>query len=87
MGDKELVLQALHDGRKQFYGKAKVRQEGKRRILKSYATDVAFIEEGKPVVKGMFSNTTTRHIKEFLKQQGFKAETSQQILKDYGEEF
>lgn len=87
MNDKELVLKAIHDSRNQFYGKAKVRQEGKKRILKSYNTDVAFIENEKVKVKGMFSQTTTRHIKEFLKQQGFKADTSKQILKDYGEDF
>jgi len=87
MNDKELVLQAIHDSRNQFYGKAKVRQEGKKRILKSYDTDVASIENGKVKVKGMFSLTTTRHIKEFLKQQGIKADTGKQILKDYGDDF
>ena len=34
-------------------------------------------------VFGLYSVTTLRHIKEFLKQNGFKAETKAQIAKDY----
>jgi hypothetical protein len=35
-------------------------------------------------VYGTYSSTTLRHIKEFLKQNGFKAESSKQIMADYG---
>jgi hypothetical protein len=77
-------LNVQYDSRKSFYGKAQVRTEGNRTILRSYSTDVAEIVDGKPVVYGMYSDTTARHIKEFLKQHGFKAESGKQIMKDYG---
>ena len=37
-------------------------------------------------VKKQYSGTTTSHIKEFLKQNGFKADNIKQILKDYKED-
>ena len=85
----ETILDCRYDARQSFYGKAKVRQEGDKLILISYITQVAYIEKlgggnFNVVVLGTWSNTTTRHIKEFLKQNGFKAETSKQILEDYG---
>src|SRR3990172_2111151 len=73
-----------YDARKSFYGKVDVREENGRMILQSYNTDVAYIENGKAVVRGTYSSTTLRHIKEFLKQNGFEAESSSQIMKDYG---
>jgi hypothetical protein len=73
-----------YDSRKSFYGNADVRREGGRIILKSYNTDVAYIKDGKAYVNGTYSPTTSRHIKEFLKQNGFKAESSAQIMRDYG---
>ena len=84
MNDKQRVLQALNDSKKSFYGKAKIRYENGKIILRSYQTDVAFIEGGKPKVKGTYSQTTTRHIKEFLKQHGFNVQNTKQMLKDYG---
>ena len=80
----EFKLQPKNDSKASFYGKAKVRTDGKRITLKSYTTDVAYIENGKAHVNGLYSGTTTRHIKEFLLQNGFKAESGTQILKDYG---
>jgi len=77
-------LEPRYDSRKSFYGKAKVKLVNGKKVLQSYQTDVAEIVNGKPYVKGLYSATTTRHIKEFLKQQGFKAESSKQIMKDYG---
>lgn len=76
-------LEPIYDSRKSFYGNAKEREEDGKTILTSYSTDVAYIKDGKPFVNGSYSNTTARHIKEFLKQHGFKAETTKQILKDY----
>lgn len=81
----ETRLSPKFDSRKDFYGKAHVRNEDGKLILRSYNTDVAYIENGKPVVKGTYSQTTLRHIKEFLLQNGFKAENSKQIMADYGE--
>jgi hypothetical protein len=82
-----LELKPVYDTRASFYGKAQVRQETDKLILTSYDTDVAYIDlkKNKAVVNGHYSETTTRHIKEFLKQNNFKADTTAQILKDYKE--
>ena len=72
------------DSRKSFYGKARISNENGEIVLISYTTRVAKIVDGKAYVFGLYSQTTTRHIKEFLKQFGFKAETSKQIWNDYG---
>lgn len=82
----EWELEPRYDSRASFYGKARVRKEDGKLILRSYDTDVAKIEDGKPTVYGLYSGTTTRHIKEFLKQNGYKAETSKQIIRDYAED-
>ena len=81
----ETELNVQYDSRNSFYGKAHIRTEDNKLILRSYTTDVAYIEDGEAVVNGTYSNTTLRHIKEFLKQNGFKADTSKQILTDYQE--
>lgn len=79
-------LEPRYDSRKSFYGKAQVDtgDKGDKNKLYSYGTLVAEIKDGKPVVYGTYSQTTLRHIKDWLKQNGFKAETSRQILADYG---
>jgi hypothetical protein len=81
----EVNLAPQYDSRKSFYGKAKVYEEDGKKVLVSYDTRVAEIENGKPKVFGLYSQTTTRHIKDFLQQNGFKAESSKQIMADYGE--
>lgn len=81
-------LTPRYDARKSFYGKARVEVDDTNpNILNlySYNTRVAEIRFGKPKVFGTYSQTTLRHIKEFLKQHGFKAETGKQIMKDYGD--
>lgn len=78
-------LCAIYDDRASFYGKAHVLRSGKTEKLQSYETIVACIRAGKnPIVYGLYSQTTTRHIKEFLRQRGYKAETAKQIMRDYG---
>lgn len=78
-------LSANYDSRASFYGKAKVDEENGNRVLTSYTTKVALItSDGVAKVFGTYSQTTLRHIKEFLKQNGFKAVNSKQIIKDYG---
>ena len=79
-------LNPQYDARQSFYGKAQVDtgDKGDQNKLYSYDTLVAEIKDGKPVVYGTYSQTTLRHIKEWLKQLGFKAETSKQIMNDYG---
>lgn len=69
------------DSRKSFYGKAKVRKENGDLVLTSYTTDVARIRKGKAEVSGLYSNTTTRHIKEFLRQNNIKAGSTQDVKK------
>ena len=64
--------------------------------LRSYSTIVAeikpfeFLSDGTPLYKAYVyswdSQTTGRHIKEFLKQHGFRANNKAQILRDYGVE-
>lgn len=78
-------LNPMFDGHKSFYGKAKVvvDYDGTRIWLLSYDTMVAFITDGIATVVDTYSATTLRHIKEFLKQNGFKAESKAQIMKDY----
>lgn len=80
----ETKLQPKYGSQKSFYGKAKVSMEDGKKVLYSYGTKVAEIDDGKARVFGLYSNTTTRHIKEFLNQNGFKVENSKQIIKDYG---
>lgn len=84
-------LTPIYDSRKSFYGKAKVVTDKRGQYLTSYDTVVARItnkNNGYTIpayaeVYGDYSQTTLRHIKEFLKQNGFKAESKAQILKDY----
>jgi hypothetical protein len=80
-------LSPQYDSRASFYGKALVGENsllGDGIWLKSYDTFVARIVNGKAKVYGTYSATTLRHIKEFLKQYGFKAISSKQIMADYG---
>lgn len=86
-------LNTQYDSAKSFYKKATVRKEftGTMTIytLTSYTTEVAEVQQngnGDFTVASVFgthSATTLRHIKEFLKQYGFKADTKAQIEKDY----
>lgn len=73
----------MHDSAASFYNKAIVIQDGNNIKLQSYSTVVAEIKDNKAVVFGTYSATTLRHIKEFLKQNGFKAENKKQIINDY----
>ena len=78
-------LTTMYDSRKSFYGKAQVTVIGGIKALHSYGTHVAQIDpDGNAYVYGTYSNTTLRHIKEFLLQNGFKAENSKQVMADYG---
>jgi hypothetical protein len=82
---KTYELIASWDARKSFYGKAKVRENDGDLELISYNTRVAVIHsDGTASVYGSYSATTLRHIKEFLLQNGFRAENKKQILNDYG---
>lgn len=78
-------LQVRYDARQSFYGKARVEERPNGvDVLISYSTEVAAVSKGKAYVNGRYSQTTTRHQKEFLKQWGFKVIDTKQMLKDYG---
>lgn len=76
-------LNTVYDSRKSFYGKAKVEETETAKHLISYSTKVASIEGDKATVNGTYSPTTLRHIKEFLKQNGFNADSKAQIEELY----
>lgn len=80
-----MELSPCYDSAQSFYGKAKVFEIENDVFLMSYDTIVAFYNRETKIAKvvGTYSATTLRHIKEFLKQNGFKAETKKQIEKDY----
>lgn len=53
------------------------------KYLVSYGGVVAKIENNKAEVYGTYSSETLAHIKEFLQQNGFKADSCTQIREDY----
>ena len=65
-------LKPIHDGHKSFWGRAHVWRSRKTGavILRSYETDVCFIDVGGAFHKVWdgFSRTTMRHIAEFVRQ-------------------
>lgn len=73
------------DGRKSFYNKAYEYTDGNGDVvLVSYTTRVARITpEGKCEVKGLYSATTTRHIKAWLASHNLPYSDSKDILKRY----
>ena len=80
---KTYELNANYDARNSFYGKAKVIEQDNKKTLISYNTEVATIENGIAKVNDTYSQTTLRHIKEFLLQNGFKADSKKEIEKNY----
>lgn len=80
-----MELCPYYDSAQSFYGKAKVFEIENDVFLMSYDTIVAFFNRDTKIAKVMdtYSATTLRHIKEFLKQSGFKAENKKQIENDY----
>lgn len=77
-------LKPIYDRRKSFYNKAMIKKEDGKTILISYETEVCYIERGKPFILNTQSHTTKRHIREFLKQNGFEVGTTKEILEWYG---
>jgi hypothetical protein len=74
-----------YDNRSSFYSKARVDDSGNEKTLYSYNTPVAKIIDGKVELlpKWDWSQTTLRHVKEFLKQNGFEASSLSQMKRDY----
>lgn len=80
-----MELCPYYDSAQSFYGKAKVIEIENDVFLLSYDTIVAFYNRETKIAKVVdtYSATTLRHIKEFLRQSGFKAENKKQIEHDY----
>lgn len=78
-------LHPQYDARQSFYGKARVDDVNGDLTLYSYNTPVAKITNGKVELlpKWDWSQTTLRHVKEFLKQNGFEASSLAQIKNTY----
>ena len=77
-------LDCRYDSRASFYNKAQVEHfEDGTKILTSYSTVVAVIKNDRAFINGFYSQTTTRHIKEFLRQNGFKVDSIKQMSTDY----
>ena len=83
--NKTKILKPIFNGQKSFYGKAKFIDNGnwKKKVLLSYNIEVVNIFGRCAIVLGDYSRTTKRHIKEFLLQNYFKAESNKQIKEDY----
>ena len=80
-------LNCCFDARQNFYGKARVEIfSDNSEILWSYSTPVACCVKSKIIVRGQYSQTTTRHIKEFIKQHNQSADNLKEILKLYYKE-
>jgi len=77
----ESYLKPIFDSRQSFYLKATIIQENNIIKLKSYNTIVATIKDDKATISGIYSATTTRHQKEFLKQNNFKVTSTEQLIK------
>lgn len=82
-------LKCIYDKCNSFYEKAffVFNNDNNIYFLYSYNTIVAYINEDGGVYitdnNKHLTQTTLRHIKEFLKQNSIKAETKKQILNDY----
>lgn len=71
-GEFLYYLDTRYDSCASFYKKAEVLKYNNALYLKSYSTIVAKIDNGEVIVNGWYSQTTARHINEFLQQNGFK---------------
>lgn len=70
------------NGRKSFYGKAIIEQDGNISYLYSYGTKVAHYnhETNKMIINGWYSRTTATHINAFLSCYGFDTLTKKEML-------
>ena len=82
----EYDLDCRYDTRKSFYGKARVLEQQFEKDLYSYGTLVAKIIEIPSKIKyicyGKYSQTTTRHQKEFFRQNDLSEKEIKQLFKD-----
>lgn len=77
-------LMPIYDSRASFYNKAIVEDYGNNhKELKSYTTLCSKVENGVARVYDIRSQTTLRHVKEFLLQNGFRADNKKYIQSHY----
>ena len=74
-------LEPEYDRAQSFYKKARVEEDGNK--LYSYDTLVAEIKDGKPIIYNAQSQTTRRHIRDFLLQKGFNYEEAYKAIDDF----
>ena len=81
-----IELKPVFDRSKSYFGKAEIKKEGNETILYSYGEKAVGIINSKVKLyyHWDYSQTTLVHTKEFLKQNGFYAETRKQIRSEYG---
>lgn len=88
LSENEYYLEPRYDRRQSFYRKAIVEREGGVSKLYSYGTHVATVDMSKKGqercdIKGFYSDTTTRHIKEFIYQAGLPVGSRQELWEMY----
>ena len=80
----KVQLMPVYENVKSYYGKATIIHHSNKIQLQSYDTIVCELtESGKAVIFGTYSSTTLRHIKEFLRQYGYKVGTKKELEKLY----
>lgn len=74
-------LQPIHSNQKSFYGKARVEHlENGNKALYSYSTKVCELDNNNNIVDiGYYSATTSRHINDFLQQNGLSKMSKKEI--------
>lgn len=90
LSENEYYLEPQYDSRNSFYRKAIVEKRGNISYLYSYGTKVAEINWDKTgnekcVIHGFYSNTTTRHIKDFIYQAGLPCGSTNELWEMYTE--
>lgn len=75
------TLESIYSTQKSFYGKAIITElDNGHKILTSYNTNVCELDKNNNIVEiGYYSQTTGKHINEFLQQNGHKKMTKKEI--------
>lgn len=74
-------LQAIYTNQKSFYGKARIEHlDNGHKILHSYSTKVCELDNNNNIIDiGYYSATTSRHINDFLQQNGLVKMSKKEI--------
>ena len=78
---KKYNLETIYSTQKSFYGKATITElENGHKILTSYNTNVCKLDQNNNIIEiGYYSQTTGRHVNEFLMQHGHNKMTKKEI--------